>query len=95
MTTVADPKWANFKPAYHNTTDDTLRTVRAQHRTFFARMGSEGMHWHLYRTPGTNQFSLFREDATFDVPLQRVVDNVEALTEEQLVLKVTRILRGF
>jgi hypothetical protein len=81
--------------AHHYTKmDDVLTQVRRQHRTFFARMGSEGVRWHLYRVPGTNQFSLFREDATFDVPLELVLENVHAMSEEQLALKVTHLMRG-
>lgn len=71
-----------------------LDSVRNQYRCFYRRMAFEGMAWNLHRTPGTDQFSIFRSDADFDVPLPIVVCNVHAMTEARLLSAVQTILRG-
>lgn len=73
---------------------EAVRQVRNQFGAFFRRMATERMAWHLHRIPGTDQFSIFREDAAFDVPLPIVVRNVHAMTEDRLAVLVTKIIRG-
>jgi hypothetical protein len=78
----------------YDTLTPILVSVRRQFRAFFPRMAVECVPWHLHRVPGTDQFSIFRDDAVFDVPLPRVVANVHAMTEEQLLARVTNLLRS-
>ena len=68
-------------------------SVRNQYRAFYRRMAFEGMAWHLHHTPGTDQYSIFRRDAKFDVELPIVIHNVHCMTETTLLLKLQYIIR--
>lgn len=71
-----------------------LASLRFGHRALFMRMATENMRWHAHRVPGTWQVAIFREDAVFDVPLPRVIDNVQAMTEDTLIARAHLVLQG-
>lgn len=68
-------------------TPESSIQVRRQYRLFSHRMASEGMRWNLHAITGTDQFTLMREDAVFDVPLPIAVPNVQAMTEDNLIYR--------
>jgi hypothetical protein len=68
-------------------TPESCEQVRRQHRQFFTRMATECMRWNLHYIPGTDQFTLMREDAVFDVLLPIAVSNVHAMTEDTMLYR--------
>lgn len=76
-----------------------VEAARQQFRTLYRRMATECVAWHLYegrhQETGLPMFSLFREDAVFDLPLERVLQNVHCMTEERVAIFVANRVRGF
>lgn len=73
-----------------------LDSARNQYRAFFKRMAFEGHAWHFYRTLGTDQFLLMRDDAKFDRPECHAlaVRNVHTMGEARALAAIQTIIRG-
>lgn len=71
-----------------------LARLRALHHSCARRMGAEGVAWHCYRVPGTDQFTLMRADAQGLEQLQLVVRDVHAMSADTLVSHVHDVVLG-
>lgn len=91
---VIDEVLAEVDKAKVDTLPEILAQVRRHFNDMFRRMSEVGGTWHLYRVPSTNQFQVFHKDAKFDVPLELAVQNVHALTIDQVCARVQQLLKS-
>lgn len=72
-----------------------FNSIRTQYRACYKRMAFDGMRWNLHCVPGTDRFTIFREDAEFNgANLPLAVRDIHAMTEQTLINKVHAIIRG-